>query len=303
MNLLHSYTNGNTHVSLYDDGTKIREFDGKPMPAHPESMDVKITNYCDGGCRWCHEKSSTTGKHADLNRLLDVIKDLPAGVEIAIGGGNPLSHPDLLPFLRELKTRGLVPNMTVNQKHFKPYAAEIRTLLEGLIYGLGVSYNGTKYQADIAPFVPLTSNMVFHLIMGINSVYEIDDLQKFVKDNGGESCKVLVLGYKDYGNGNPHYASNKESIDKNKLRWFRFLSSFFKENNLTLSFDNLAIEQLNLKRFFTDDAWNKFYMGNEGSHTQYIDAIKQEFAICSVDPVRKSFNEISLFDYFQSIPR
>jgi len=302
MNLLHSYTNGNTHVSLYDDGTKVREFDGKPMPAHPESMDVKITNYCDGGCRWCHEKSSITGKHADLDRLLDVIKALPAGVEIAIGGGNPLSHPNLLPFLRELKARGLVANMTVNQKHFKPNQNMIRLLLsEQLIYGLGVSYSGTKYQADIAPFVSMTSNMVFHLIMGINSVYEIDDLQKFVKENGGESCKVLVLGYKDYGNGNPHYASHKEAIDKNKLRWFRFLSSFFKENNLTLSFDNLAIEQLNLKRFFTDDAWKKFYMGDEGSYTCYIDAVNQKFAVCSVEPNRVSFDDSGLLTFFQSI--
>ena len=303
MNLLHSYTNGNTHISLYDDGTKIREFDGKPMPAHPESMDVKITNYCDGGCRWCHEKSNLAGQHADLTRLLEVIKDLPAGVEIAIGGGNPLSHPGLLPFLRKLKSRGLVANMTVNQKHFKPYAEEIRALLEeGLIYGLGVSYNGTKYQADIAPFVSMTSNMVFHLIMGINSVYEIDDLQKFVKDNRGEFCKILVLGYKDYGNGNPHYSSNKESIDNNKLRWYRYLASFFKDSNLTLSFDNLAIEQLKLKRFFTDDAWNKFFMGNEGKFSAYIDAVQQQYAICSVDPNRVSFDQTDLFTFFQNVP-
>jgi hypothetical protein len=302
MNLLHSYTNGNTHVSLYDDGTKIREFDGVPKPIHPESFDCKITNYCDGGCRWCHEKSAVTGSHADLSRLLDVIKELPAGVEIALGGGNPLSHPDLLPFLRELKARGLVANMTVNQKHFKPYAKEIRTLIEeGLIHGLGVSYSGTKYQADIAPFVSMTSNMVFHLIMGINSVYEIDDLQKFVKENGGKACKVLVLGYKDYGNGSPHYSLNKEAIDNNKLRWFRFLSSFFKDSNLTLSFDNLAIEQLKLKRFFTEGAWNKFFMGSEGSYTCYVDAVNQQFAVCSVDPNRVSFEDSNLLTFFQSI--
>jgi len=302
MNLLHSYTNGNTHVSLYDDGTKVREFDGKPIPVHPESMDVKITNYCDGGCRWCHEKSNMSGQHADLTRLLEVIKDLPAGVEIAIGGGNPLSHPDLLPFLRELKTRGLVANMTVNQKHFKPYAKEIQILLEEkLIHGLGVSYNGTKYQTDIAPFVSMTSNMVFHLIMGINSIYEIDDLMGFVKANGGESCKVLILGYKDYGNGSVHYLHDKEAIEHNKLRWFRYLASFFKSENLTLSFDNLAISQLNLKRFFTDAAWQKFYMGDEGSYTCYIDAVNQTFAVCSVEPNRVSFDDTDLFSFFQSI--
>jgi len=303
MNLLYNYTNGNTKVSIYDDGTKVREFEGQPLPVHPESMDVKITNYCDGGCRWCHERSSITGEHADLNRLLEVIKDLPAGVEIAIGGGNPLSHPGLLPFLRELKARGLIANMTVNQKHFKPHKELISVLIdEVLIRGLGVSYNGIKYQKDIAPFIKMTNNMVFHIIMGINIVYEIDDLISLVKESGGKSCKVLILGYKDYGNGSSHYIANKELVDGNKLRWYRRLATYFKESNLTLSFDNLAIEQLNLKRFFTEDKWKRFYMGDEGSYTQYIDAVKQEYAICSVDPYRVSFDDMSLLDFFKAIP-
>jgi hypothetical protein len=303
MNLLNSYINGNTHVSIYDDGTKVREFNDKPVPVHPESMDVKITNYCNGGCRWCHEKSDISGQHANLTRLLEVIKDLPSGVEIAIGGGDTLSHPDLFPFLRELKKRGLIANITVNQKHFKSYRKEIQTLLEDkLIYGIGVSYNGTKYQTDIAPFISMTSNIVFHLIMGINSIDEINDLIKFVNVNGGEHCKVLILGYKTYGKGSVHYVHNKEAIEHNKLIWFRYIPSFFKKKNLTLSFDNLAISQLNLKRFFTDDAWNKFYMGSEGKFSMYIDAVNQEYAICSTDPNRVSFNDIDLFTYFRNIP-
>lgn len=305
MELLNSYINGNTKVSIYSDGTKIREYDGSPRPLHPESMDIKITNQCSGTpCRFCHEMSHPNGEHADLNRLLEVIEGLPAGVECAIGGGAAQSHPGLLPFLRELKNRGLVANMTINQKHFKPYKELIYQLLdEGLIYGLGISYDGTKYQKDIAPFIKMTNNIVFHLIMGINSVYEIDDLIRFTKDNGGESCKILTLGYKDYGNGSLHYDNNKDLIDHNKLCWYRYLSSFFKKKNLTLSFDNLAIEQLKLKRFFTEEAWNKFYMGNEGLATQYVDAVQQQYAICSVDPNRISFNDMSLFEFFQSIPR
>ena len=64
--MLKSYMNGNTLVTIYEDGTKVREYDGTPVPVHPESMDVKITNACDAGCRYCHEKSVPSGKHADL---------------------------------------------------------------------------------------------------------------------------------------------------------------------------------------------------------------------------------------------
>ena len=77
-NLLNSYKNGNCKVSIYDDGTKVREYDGEPSPVHPESMDIKITNYCSGSedqsnllCKWCHERSNLQGKHAEFSALLN----------------------------------------------------------------------------------------------------------------------------------------------------------------------------------------------------------------------------------------
>ena len=94
MEQIAKYTNGNTVVTILSDGTKIREYEGDPVILHPESIDVKITDYCDMGCAYCHESSTTSGSHADLKTLLGIIHDLPAGVELAIGGGNPLSHPD-----------------------------------------------------------------------------------------------------------------------------------------------------------------------------------------------------------------
>ena len=67
------YYNGNHKVSLYANGTKIKETNN-PNADHftyeyPESFDLKITDYCDGGCKFCHENSTTNGKHADLKRI------------------------------------------------------------------------------------------------------------------------------------------------------------------------------------------------------------------------------------------
>ena len=107
MELLQKYKNGNVDVEIYTDGTKIQEWEGDYKDAKPEfpnSMDVKITNYCDLNCPFCHEESTTKGKHGDLNKLLEILSDLPKGVEIAIGGGNPLDHPDLMYFLYSLDT-------------------------------------------------------------------------------------------------------------------------------------------------------------------------------------------------------
>ena len=307
MELLHKYTNGNTVVSIYDDGTKIRECpDGVvAKPIHPESMDIKISNRCGNVasdlCKYCHEMSHPKGAIADLDRLLDVLKLLPAGTECALGGGQAQSHPDLIPFVEALKNQGLIANMTINQKHFRKDKDIITKLVsEKLIRGIGVSYSDPQYLPDIEPIINRTNDMVFHVIMGVNSVEVINELRKFCNKNN-KTCKVLVLGYKTYGFGKPYYDLNKESIEENKLQWYRRLALHFKEPDLVLSFDNLAIQQLNLRRFFTDKAWNKFYMGKEGTASCYLDAVKQEYAICSVDPNRVSWNDTDLFSFFQNV--
>lgn len=52
-NILYQYQNGNTHVTILTDGTKIREYENIPVIIHPESIDVKITDYCTMGCKFC----------------------------------------------------------------------------------------------------------------------------------------------------------------------------------------------------------------------------------------------------------
>ena len=307
MEKLVSYDNGNVHIDLYNDGTLIRTFDEtKPIIVdHPSSMDVKITNYCEPTennpiCAYCHEKSNTKGAHGDINKLLDVISALPAGVELALGGGNPLSHPDLLYLLKTLKTCGYISNITINQKHINKYQDLIyKIITEELVHGIGISYSSVDYLADIKPLLKISDNVVFHVIMGVNTVEDIETLYKFCQENNKE-CKVLVLGYKHYGMGINYYLKDK-TVEDNKDQWYIRLASYFKKNRLTLSFDNLAIEQLKLKRYFTEDAWNTFYMGSDGVWTMYIDAVNQEYAKSSTSKERVSFNDVSLLHFFKRL--
>jgi MoaA/NifB/PqqE/SkfB family radical SAM enzyme len=137
--LLHSYKNGNYTVNLFADGTKEKFTDDNFFKADfPDSMDLKITNYCDANCPMCHENSNICGKHANLDAPF--LNTLPKGIELAIGGGNPLSHPDLLPFLKRMKNSGIICNITVNEKHLLSNNALIDQLIEEkLVWGVGVS--------------------------------------------------------------------------------------------------------------------------------------------------------------------
>ena len=116
--ILGTYVNGNTIVVMHEDGTKERYIrDGeKAAPEFPESMDLKITNRCDLGCPRCAECSSPDGQHADLRHpIFDTIKPY---TELAIGGGNPLEHPDLVWFMLKMQKKKVICNLTINVVHF-----------------------------------------------------------------------------------------------------------------------------------------------------------------------------------------
>ena len=166
MELLGRYKNGNFFTTILSDGTKIRETeDDEFIPDHAENMDIKITNYCDMGCPFCHEGSTTDGKFGDiLNEKF--INTLHPCQEVALGGGDATSHPDLIPFLQKLKDRKIIVNMTVNQIHFEKKQELIRKLVdEKLIYGLGVSLvNPTEKFIELIKKYP---NAVIHVITGV----------------------------------------------------------------------------------------------------------------------------------------
>jgi MoaA/NifB/PqqE/SkfB family radical SAM enzyme len=287
--VLYKYQNGNTEVTILEDGTKIREFEDTPEIIHPESLDCKITNYCDLGCKYCHENSTTKGTHADLSILIDKLIELPGGVELAIGGGNPLSHPDLEKFLLWAKNHGLICNITVNQAHLKDHFTLLNRLItEDLVKGVGISIVSNDFSI-IETLKKITNNIVYHVIAGVNDIEIIDKLINL------GSCKVLILGYKDFGRG-INYRS--DVVDKCLLDWYQQLSKYL--GKCVVSFDNLAIEQLNVKRLLTPEEWEQFYMGDDFTFTMYIDAVNEEYAPTSRSDNRLSFNEMNLIDYFQN---
>ena len=274
MKILGTYKNGNYLVGIFDDGTKVRTTkENEFIPEFPECMDIKITNYCDKKCPYCHEASSTEGKHGDILNV-EFINTLKPYTELAIGGGNPLSHPDIKEFLELLKSKNIIANMTVNQSHFEQNESYIEMLVkEDLIKGLGISLiNPTE---DFISKVKKYPNAVLHVI---NGIVKIEDLEKLYDQN----LKVLILGYKQFRKGKEFYSLEVES-NKNKL--YEKLEEMTKHFKV-VSFDNLALEQLKVKRLMSDVEWNEFYMGNDGSFTMYIDLVNRQFAKCSVSDVR-----------------
>lgn len=293
MELIGQYKNGNYITSLFSDGTKIRSTnDNKFIPSFAENMDIKICNYCDMNCPFCHEGSTTNGKFGDIlgEKFIDTLHPYQ---EIAIGGGDATSHPDLIPFLKKLKERKIIANLTVNQVHFEKKQELIKMLVdEKLIYGLGVSLvNPTD---EFIHLISQYSNAVIHTINGILSPADVEALQN-------KGLKILILGYKHIRRGNTYLELNEESVVRNQ--------NWLKENLLEIfdkfkvvSFDNLAIEQLTVQDLLSEDEWNEFYMGDDSEFTYFIDMVERKFAKSSTAPLDQRYDLFdSVDDMFEKI--
>ena len=279
MKILGSYKNNDYTCTMFSDGTKIRWNDKDSFnPIKPESIDLKITNQCDMACRFCHENSTPDGKHGDILNLPFIDTMFPYS-EVAIGGGNVLTHPDLVPFLERLKERKIIASMTVNQVHFMSNIDFIKSLVDKkLIYGLGISL--TAASDSFINAVKQFSNAVIHVI---NGIVRKDELEALAHNN----LKILVLGYKEFRRGKDWYAYDGKSIDKLESQLYNMLPEIVNDGWFKcISFDNLAIKQLEPKRLMSEEDYKEFYMGDDGSFTMYVDAVNRQFAKSSVSTER-----------------
>ena len=290
--LLGKYKNGNYNVMVYSDGTKIR-FNNEDtlIPEFPESIDMKISNRCNMGCPFCHEKSIPNGELANLNHpILDFIRPW---TELALGGGNVFEHPGLYPFLERMNKKNVICNITVHLVHFEQYYSRIKYYTDhNLIRGVGISINGdvTDKQIELIKTIP---NAVVHVIAG---VVKYSTLMKLAYHN----IKLLILGYKTYGHGEEYFAHLSSDICE-KIDYISKHMYELREWFPILSFDNLAIKQLHLKEQISEKEWEKTYMGDDGQFTMYIDLVKEEFAKSSVSPRKLIAGERDVKELFVQV--
>ncbi len=86
---------------------------------YPEFYDIKITGYCEGQCPWCYMDSSKEDYHYE--DIVDKVKSYFGPMtlnerpfQIAIGGGEPTTHPEFVNVLKTFKELGIEPNYTTN---------------------------------------------------------------------------------------------------------------------------------------------------------------------------------------------
>lgn len=280
------HANGNALVTIDSDGTRVIDFNGELQLDSPLNVDIRIMTKCSFGmnskgtaiCDFCHESATVDGDECNYDDLYEKLKPLPTGTELAIGM-NDLS-PGLIQFLEKCRDR-FICSCTINSGHVKKHKSKLLELLDdGLIAGLGISYREGMTIVNIDH-----PNVVWHVIAGIDNIVDV----KTLASHG--ISKILVLGEKDFG-------FNLGKVDLNTQchkEWFWFIHELFDIYDV-VSFDNLALEQLKIKRFFTKELFDVF---NQKEHSLYINSVDGYFSPSSRNPLKVDWNTMNVNEFYK----
>lgn len=298
MDQIITYKNGNTSVEINTKtGTRIiNKPNNEPQKLEfPFSIDLAITSKCDKACSFCYKNCNKLGKNGDLNSAF--LNTLHKGTELAVGGGNPLEHPDLEQFLQKMAQNQVICSLTVHVDHFIQNKEKLLKWHEkDLIKGLGISVQESDILSDKYKEIPNEDFIVLHTILGL---IPIEALVKIL------DRKVLLLGYKELGRGKPNNVAEKANISRKIHEIADYVTKLIRIAN-SLAFDNAALKQCHLsidklKRLGVEHLFNGHdYDLSSGS--MYIDLAEEYYSNSSInEKVKIQLNEPTIEDIWKNL--
>ena len=141
----------------------------------PRSISIMITDRCNLRCRMCHYSHSESPAFSlnqagfmPLELFTHILDTCPGKPIIALTGGEPLLHPQVLEFIQALKQRGFFCSLTTNGSFLQAKAAQ---LCESKLDLLVVSIDGDQTTHD-----QIRGNGAFQkAIAGIQEILKLPD--------------------------------------------------------------------------------------------------------------------------------
>ena len=177
-----------------------------PFAPVPELADISISNRCSKGCSFCYKDSTPNGKVMSVEEYCQVLDSLCSPkygtiFQVAIGGGEPLEHPDFLNIVDETVNRGIVLNFTTNGRLL---TKKICARLKGKIGALAISVSSIadlkkmRYAIDCASGM----KMNIHYILSKHSIVEATEMMNGMYNDLLRGINAIVfLTYKPAGRG------------------------------------------------------------------------------------------------------
>lgn len=172
----------------------------------PELADISISNRCSKGCSFCYKDSTPDGKLMSIEEYCQVLDSLQSHeygtvFQIAIGGGEPLEHPDFMKIVEETVRRGIVLNFTTNGQLI---TKDVCSALKGKVGAMAISASSINDLKRIRPAIDRAEGLKvnIHYILSRSS---IEEATKIVNGTYNDLLRginaIVFLTYKPAGRG------------------------------------------------------------------------------------------------------
>jgi len=136
-------------------------------------------------------------------------------------------------------------------------------------------------------------NAIIHVINGIVT-------EEQIKAMYDQDIKMLILGYKMVGRGIDWYAEEGYKI-LDKQIWLKKNLPEISNHFAIISFDNLAVEQLEVKNLVNEKTYNERFLGEDGSISFYINLVDGYFAKNSLSDIHYPIGDKTVDECFKII--
>lgn len=170
----------------------------------PELADISISNHCTKGCEFCYRESLDNKSFMSLEEYEFVLSSLKSEkwgsvFQVALGGGEPLEHPDIIEILNISISKGIVANFTTNGIHIND---EIATKMKNKVGAVAISVSKAseinKNKIKILTDQGIKTNI--HFVLDNQSIDDAIDILKGNYDGELENINGLIfLTYKPKG--------------------------------------------------------------------------------------------------------
>lgn len=94
---------------------KTLEEDPDFSPYGNEILDIEISTVCLKGCSFCYKSNKIVGRNMSLRTYMLILDKMPKTLtQVALGIGDIDGNPELWDILAYTRSKGIVPNITIN---------------------------------------------------------------------------------------------------------------------------------------------------------------------------------------------
>ncbi len=274
-------------------GTKIKlnfhQGEIKEKGQTPELADIKITDFCPYACDFCYQDSTLNGKHAKLEDIAFMAKELGKKqvFEVALGGGETTLHPQFKEIVKLFNDEHIVVNFTTKNLNFfkQNIAGEILPMTGAIAFSVTStkeieqvlnSLQNSNYDevVDYGAYAYKKNRINFQYVMGSTNIKDFKKIMTMIEK---ENLKITLLGFKDNGRGETFCPENYQD-------WLNIV----KNTQAKVSIDTALAAEFE-KDLLQENVKKETFHVKEGGYSLYIDAVKNKFYPSSYAGLEQEF--------------